>query len=244
MKDKVVLITGAAKRVGACVVRTLHASGARVIVHYRGSRSEADKLADELNTVRTDSCVAMQADLTKLEQVKELAEQALAVWGKVDVLVNNASAFYPTPLGSVTEQQWDELFASNVKAPFFLAQSVMESLRSQQGVIVNMVDVHAERPMKDYPVYCMAKAALVMMTKAMARDLAPEVRVNGIAPGMILWPDDEVVDPKTEKYLLNRIALKRFGEPQHIADAIKFLIEHSYLTGQVMAVDGGRSLTI
>lgn len=244
MKDKVILITGAAKRVGACVARTLHAKGAKVIIHYRGSQQSAEKLIAELNSIREDSACALQADLTNFQQVNELGEQALAVWGHVDVLVNNASAFYSTTLGSVTEQQWDELFSSNVKAPFFLAQTLMTSLQVNQGCIINMVDVHAERPLRDHPVYCMAKAALVMMTKAMARDLAPAVRVNGIAPGMILWPDDEPVNPKTEKYLLNRIALQRFGEPQNIADAILFLIEHNYMTGQVMAVDGGRSLTI
>ena len=244
MKDKVVLITGAAKRVGACVAKTLHDNGAKVIVHYRGSKTAAEELVDEMNQARPDSALALQADLSDMVAVERLGNEALSVWGKVDALINNASSFYPTALGSVTEKQWADLFSSNVKAPFFLAQTLLSSLKGNKGNIINMVDVHADRPLKDHPVYCMAKAALVSMTKSMAKDLAPDVRVNAIAPGMILWPDDEALDERVEKYLMNRIALKRFGEPKNIAESILFILQQDYMTGQVLAIDGGRTLTI
>ncbi|OGT29931.1 MAG: pteridine reductase [Gammaproteobacteria bacterium RIFCSPHIGHO2_12_FULL_35_23] len=244
MKDKVVLITGAAKRVGACIAKNLHSQGMRVIIHYRASESSAKTLVNELNTIRKNSAACLKAELNNKEVVEVLAEQAQALWGQIDALVNNASSFYPTKLGTATEAQWEDLFASNVKAPFFLAQKLIPTLKVSQGSIVNIADIHADRPLKDYPIYSMAKAALVAMTKAMAKDLAPEIRVNAIAPGMILWPDDAPMDKKIEQYLLNRIALKRFGEPQYIAEAVWFLLQQSYITGQVLAVDGGRSLII
>lgn len=244
MKDKVALITGAAKRVGACIAKQLHAEGIRVIVHYRGSASSAEQLVGTLNGMRENSASLLCADLNDLSSIATIAQEACAIWGHVDILVNNASSFFPTPFGEVNLETWNDLFNSNVRAPFFLSQALLPSLKLNQGCIVNMVDVHADRPMKDHAVYCMAKAALVSMTKALAKDLAPEVRVNGIAPGMVLWPDETPLDPQAEKYLLNRIPLKRFGSPQNIAEAVSFIVKQNYMTGHILNIDGGRTLTI
>jgi pteridine reductase len=241
---KVVLVTGAARRIGAEIVRSLHGTGWRVILHYRSSRAEAEALAAALNRKQPDSVRLLQADLAETGKLGQLMENALEFWGRLDGLVNNASAFYPTPLGTVTEAQWDDLMASNLKGPFFLAQAAAEPLRRRGGCIVNIVDVYAERPLKSYPVLSVAKAGLAALTRALAVELAPEVRVNGISPGAILWPEQGEAgnDPAV---LLAKVPLGRMGEPADIARAVLFLMEDAaYVTGQILPVDGGRTLFI
>lgn len=242
-EPRVVLITGAAQRLGAATARLLHAKGWRVLLHCRHSRERADELATELNTRRVDSCRVLRADLGKDEAVQALAEAALAAWSRLDALVNNASSFYATPLGETTGEHWDELFSSNARAPFFLAQALHPALKKQKGAIVNLLDIHAERPLRGYTVYCMAKAAHTMLTLSLAKELAPEVRVNGVAPGAILWPSSGAPDPETQQEILAGIPLARLGEPEDVARTIAFLLEDApYITGQIIAVDGGRSL--
>lgn len=245
MKDKVILITGAGKRVGACTAKTLHEQGARIIIHYNSSAKAAEKLKGELNAIRKNSAVILQADLNDMEDLKTLAEAAINTWGRMDALVNNASSFFPTKIGKVTEKDWNNLFNTNAKAPFFLAQALSGELKKTKGAIINMVDIHAERPLKNFSIYCMAKAALVAMTKALARDLAPDIRVNGIAPGMILWPEGEgEMTDKMKQSVVDRIPLQEPGDPQYAADSILFLLQQKYITGQILAVDGGRSLNV
>lgn len=242
--SRVVLITGAAHRIGATVARTLHADGCAIALHYRHSAAGAEALAEELNGYRPDSVSLHQGDLLDLERLAPLVEEVVARWGRLDVLVNNASTFYPTPVGTVTENQWDDLMGSNLRAPFFLAQAAAPHLAEHQGCIVNIVDIHAERPMKGHPVYSMAKAGKAMLTKALAKELAPDIRVNGVAPGAILWPEAEMSD-ETRGQILDRIALGRKGEPEDIARAVRFFIlDAPYVTGQILAVDGGRSLNL
>lgn len=242
LNDKVVLITGAAQRIGAQITRTLHDAGMRVALHYRGSRAAAQPLADELNRLRPDSATLLQADLSDTATLTPLVETAAGRWGRLDALVNNASTFYPTTVGTVTLPQWNDLMDVNLKAPFFLAQAAMAPLTKSGGCIVNIADIHADRPLKNYPVYCMAKAGLVMMTRALARELGPAVRVNAVAPGAILWPE-QGLDPAAQASILARTALKRQGNPQDIANTVLFLIRDAqYITGQVLSVDGGRSL--
>jgi len=239
--NKVVLITGAAHRIGATTARTLHASGMNIVLHYRHSREAAEQLCQEFNALRKNSAVLLQADLQQPAQISNLLERSIAAWGHLDVLINNASSFYPTAIGEVSEENWHELMDANLKAPFFLSQAAAPYLTERQGCIINMVDIHAERPLKGYPVYSMAKAGLVMMTKALACELGPAVRVNAVAPGAILWP--EHLDEAGKEKIISRTFLKRQGEPQNIARAIRFLInEAEYTTGQVLTVDGGRSL--
>jgi pteridine reductase len=240
---RVVLVTGASRRIGAEIVRHLHQAGYRVVLHFNRSAREAGALADSLNAVRSDSVKILQADLGGHGAMEALIVRALGFWGRLDALVNNASAFYPTPLGEVTERQWDELMGSNLKAPFFLAQAAAESLTRQRGAIVNIVDVYAERPLKSYPVYSVAKAGLAALTRSLAVELAPDVRVNGVSPGAILWPENEAADDQGA--LLARVPLGRCGAPEDIARAVVFLLRDApYVTGQVLAVDGGRSLFI
>lgn len=241
----VALITGAGRRIGAHVARALHQAGHRVIVHYHRSADDANALVDELNSARPDSALALSADLCDIEQINTLAQCALAHWQRIDVLINNASSFYPTPLGTATAAQWDDLMGSNLKAPFFLAQALAEPLRQARGCIVNMVDIYAERPLKDHPIYSAAKAGHVMLTKALARELAPDVRVNAVAPGAILWPEqDGPLAEDDRQGILQRVPMKRRGEPADIADTIMFLSSGpTYITGQIIAVDGGRSTT-
>lgn len=242
LNDKVVLITGAAHRIGAITTRTLHAAGARIVLHYRSSRESAEALRQELEARRPDSVRLVQGCLLDTGQLPSLVEQATACWGRLDVLVNNASSFYPTPIGQITEQHWDDLMGSNLKAPLFLAQAAAPQLRAQRGCIVNIVDIHADRPLKEHPVYSMAKAGLVMLTKSLACELGPEVRVNAVAPGAILWPENDM-DKATKQKILERTFLKRQGSPDDIARAVLFLIRDGlYTTGQVLTVDGGRSL--
>ncbi len=240
--QKNVLITGAAKRIGAACARLLHSQGCNVFLHYRSSKEAALQLCYELNQLRPDSAYMMQADLLNREELEALVSEACMAWGKIDVLVNNASSFYPTTMADVTEQQWDELMGCNLKAPFFLAKLLTETLADNKGCIVNIVDIHAERGLKNYPVYSIAKAGLVAMTKILAKELGPAIRVNGIAPGAILWPDNELSEQEKQD-ILQRIALRRNGEPDDIARALWFLIKDAdYMTGQILTIDGGRTL--
>lgn len=243
LAGQVVLITGAAHRIGATTARTLHAAGMRIVLHYRNSDQAARALQQELEAQRPNSIALVQGDLHQIDQFPQLIEQAVAAWGQLDVLINNASTFYPTPLGSITESNWDDLIGSNLKAPLFLAQAAAPYLRKQNGNIINIVDIHADRPLKEHPVYSIAKAGLAMLTKSLARELGPDVRVNGIAPGAILWPENEM-DEDTKSEILARTALKRSGEPADIARTARFLIgEAHYMTGQILSVDGGRTLS-
>lgn len=240
----VALITGAAKRVGAEIARTLHAAGYDLALHYRRSGAELEALRAELERARAHSTAAFAAELAEVEKLPQLIEGALARFGRLDALVNNASAFYPTPLGSVTPQQWQELFASNAQAPFFLAQAAAPHLAATQGAIVNLVDIYAERPLAHHAVYSMAKAALAMMTLALANELGPAVRVNGVAPGAVLWPDSGK-SYADQQELLARSALKRAGTPQDVATAVLFLLrDATFTTGTILKVDGGRALVI
>lgn len=240
----VALITGAAKRVGAQIARALHAAGYDLALHYRHSRDEMDALCAELNKARAHSAHAIQADLADVEKLPRIVDDCVAYFGRLDALVNNASAFYATPVGSVTPAQWDELFASNARAPFFLAQAAAPQLKTAHGGIVNIVDIYAERPLPGHPVYCMAKAALAMMTLALARELAPEVRVSGVAPGAVLWPESGKAYAD-QKELVARTPLQRAGAPDDVATAVLFLLRDAkFTTGQILRVDGGRSLAI
>lgn len=243
-ENPVALVTGAAKRIGAQIARTLHADGYDLALHYRSSRAQMDALVDELDTVRAGSVIALQAELAEFDRLPELVAGTVGHFGRLNALVNNASTYYATPMGSVTPRQWDELFASNARAPFFLSQAAAPHLKAARGAIVNIADVYAERPLRDHAVYCMAKAALVMATKALASELGPDVRVNAVAPGNILWSDNPV-KAETEQIVRERTALARQGAPENIAEAVRWLLAgNDYVTGQVLAVDGGRNLFI
>lgn len=240
---KVVLITGAAHRIGATIARTLHAEGMNIVVHYRHSRDGAQKLQSELNEQRDNSCVLIQADLHETAKINEMVRETTKAWGRLDVVINNASSFYPTPIGNIDEKAWDDLIGSNLKAPLFLCQAAASQLKQNKGCIISIVDIHADRPLKQHPVYSIAKAGLVMLTKSMARELGPEVRANAVAPGAILWPELEM-DEVTKKRIISATALKRQGNPQDIANAVRFLIKDAdYMSGQVLTVDGGRTLS-
>jgi pteridine reductase len=240
----VVLITGAAKRVGAAIARALHAAGYDLALHYRQSRTEMDALCAELEAVRAGSTNAIAGELSDIEHLPQIIERCAGRFGRLDALINNASAFYPTPIGTVTTQQWHELFASNAQAPFFLAQAAAPYLKRAQGCIVNMVDIYAERPLPRHPVYSMAKAALAMMTLSLAKELAPEVRVNAIAPGAVLWPESGKAYTDQQE-LIARTPLQRAGTPQNVATAVLFLVrDAAFTTGQIVRVDGGRALVI
>jgi len=242
LSQRVVLITGAAHRIGARIAHALHRAGANLVLHYRSSKVSAEVIAQQLNGQRAQSVVLVQGDLQDTRRIPQLIDEAAAVWGRLDVLINNASTFYPSPLGSVTEDQWQDLLGTNLRAPFFLSQAAAPFLRGTQGCIVNIADIHADRPLKNYPVYSIAKAGLVMLTKALACELGPEVRVNAVAPGAILWPEHGL-DEVTKQRIVARTFLKRQGDPSDIAQAVLFLIRDAgYLTGQVLTVDGGRSL--
>jgi pteridine reductase len=238
----VALITGGVHRIGAEIARTLHGAGMRLVLHYRSSRAAAQQLQAELNQQRPDSVALVGADLLDFATLSAVINDAHSAWGRLDVLINNASSFYTTPLGSVTEEQWHDLMGTNLKAPFFLSQAAAPHLKTARGCIVNIVDIHAERPLKRFPVYSMAKAGLVMLTKSLACELGPEVRVNAVAPGAILWPEHEM-DEVTQQRIISRTFLKRQGSPEDIARAVMFLIRDAdYTSGQVITVDGGRSL--
>jgi pteridine reductase len=242
LAGKTVLITGAARRVGAAMARTLHAAGANLVIHYRKSARDAGTLAAELNAIRAESATTFGADLLELDRLPELVESALRVFGSLDVLINNASTFYPTRLGEITPQAWDDLMGSNLKVPLFLSQSAAPALRDSNGLIINIVDIHALRPLRHYPVYCAAKAGLHMLTRALARELGPEIRVNGISPGPVLWPEHEG-DAQVRAKIVQRTLLKRMGNPEDVARTALFLAGSApFITGQILAVDGGRSV--
>lgn len=242
LDGRTALVTGAARRIGAQIARTLHAAGMNVCIHYRSSAREARALRDELLAARADSAELVQADLLDTAALDSLALRAQRRWGRLDALVNNASSFYPTPLASVSEAHWDDLFGTNLKAPFFLTRAAAQHLAEAKGCVVNIVDIHAERPLENHPVYCMAKAGLAMMTRSLARELGPAVRVNGVAPGAILWPERDLSGEDRDE-IIARCALGRPGEPADIAETVLWLVAGSrYMTGQIVAVDGGRSL--
>jgi pteridine reductase len=243
-KQPVVLVTGGARRVGAAIVRRLHAAGCAVAIHYRSSADEAETLAQELNATRANSASTFPGALENDDTPKALVDAVLAHFGRLDGLVNNASAFYPTLIGKTTAAHWNDLFAANARAPFFIAQAATPALREARGAIVNIVDIYAERPLAGHTVYSMAKAALVMLTQALAKDLAPEVRVNAVAPGAILWPASGKPEEAAEA-LIAKTPLSRKGEPEDVAEAVRWLLlDASYTTGQVIRVDGGRALNI
>lgn len=246
MQGKAILITGGAKRVGAAICRKLHAQGANLIVHYRSSIKEAQKLQSDLNNIRPGSVTLVQADLLEITLLSDFVDKAVERFGRLDVVINNASSFFPTPLGECTTEVWDDLVGSNLMAPLFLSQAAAPYLKLQQGCIVNIIDIHADRPLKNYVIYNSAKGGLVSLTKSLALELAPEIRVNGVSPGPILWPENgEWRDDAARQHIISRTLLKRTGEPEDIAKAVRFLIADApYITGQIIAVDGGRSINL
>jgi pteridine reductase len=246
MQGKVVLVTGGAKRVGAAICRRLHAAGAQLAVHYRSSEEEAMILQKELNKLRPKSAAVFQADLLDLQALPQLVHQVIKNFGQLDALVNNASSFYATPLADIDEQQWHDLLGTNLKAPLFLAQAAADELRRRHGCIVNIVDIHAERPMHGHLLYSTAKAGLVALTKGLAQEMAPQVRVNAVAPGVIVWPETGAwMDEAERRKIVAHTLLKREGEPDDIARTVQFLLSDSpYITGQVISVDGGRSVNL
>ncbi len=242
LENQVALVTGSAVRIGAAIVRELHAEGAAVAVHYRRSSEQAEAVAAELNTIRPDSARVFRADLASVAELEAMAADVVAWRDRLDVLVNNASSFYPTPIGSITENDWDDLVASNLKAPLFLSQAVAPALAKSNGCIVNIVDIHAQKPLKAYVVYGPAKAGLAMLTRSLARELGPAIRVNGVSPGAILWPTEGLSD-SAKQSILEQVPLKRTGNPSDIASCVRFLVcDAPYITGQIIAVDGGRSV--
>lgn len=246
MQDGAVLITGAARRIGAAIARGLHAAGARVVLHCHRSRAEAERLRDDLNDLRPGSAAVVQADLLELENLGVLVEEAAQAFGRLDALVNNASSFYPTPFGAIGESEWEDLMGSNLRAPLFLAQAAAPRLREARGAIVNLIDIHAERPLKDFVVYSIAKTGLAGLTRALALEMGPEVRVNGVAPGAIIWPDgDEHFAPSERSRIMAQTPLGRIGSPEDVAGAVKYLLfDAPFVTGQIIAVDGGRAIHI
>ena len=246
MQGKTVLVTGGAKRVGAAICRHLHAAGADVAIHYRSSAAEAEALRDELNAVRKDSAHCVRADLLDIAALPGLVEAVAQRFGRLDALVNNASSFYAVALADTGERDWHDLLGTNLKAPLFLAQAALPELRRRHGAIVNIVDIHAERPMHGHLLYSVAKAGLVALTKGLAQEMAPQVRVNAVAPGVILWPENGGwEDEEKRRRIVAHTLLKREGEPDDIARTVRFLIADApYITGQVIAVDGGRSVNL
>jgi len=246
MQGKVVLVTGGAKRVGAAICRRLHAAGAELAVHYHSSAQEALALQDELNKLRPKSAAAFQADLLDLDALPKLVHKVVRKFGQLDALVNNASSFYATPLAELNEQQWHDLLGTNLRAPLFLAQAAAAELRRRHGCIVNIADIHAERPMHGHLLYSVAKAGLAALTRALAQEMAPQVRVNAVAPGVIMWPENaDWMDEEQRRKIVAHTLLKREGEPEDIARTVAFLIQDApYVTGQIIAVDGGRSANI
>ena len=242
LAGKAALITGAARRVGAVIARALHAAGASVVLHYRSSAEEAAALAADLNGARPGSATLVQCDLLDGGAVSELARSAASMFGGLDILVNNASSFYPTPLGDIDEDDWNDLVGTNLKAPLFLAQATCSALRQRSGLIINLADIHGMRPLRRHPVYCIAKAGLIMLTKSLARELGPQVRVNAIAPGPVMWPEDGI-DAALRDEIIARTALKRIGSAEDVARAVLFFAsEAPFVTGQILAIDGGRSI--
>lgn len=242
LAGKYALVTGAGRRIGAVIAQSLHAAGAAVAIHYHRSADEANALAERLNAVRAGSAATFQGDLTDSGAPEALVRNVLDWCGALDIVVNNASAFFPTRLGSITEEHWDQLIGSNLKAPLFLSQAAWPALKSRSGCIINIVDIHSQRPLRDHAVYGSAKAGLAMLTRSLAKDLAPEVRVNGISPGAIMWPESGMSEENQDN-IIGQIPLGRSGAPSDIADCVLFLARDAvYVTGQIVAVDGGRSL--
>jgi pteridine reductase len=244
LQGKVALVTGGARRVGAAIARRLHGAGASVVLHYRDSAAEADALAKELNALRAKSAATVKAELLAPIAPRALVSEALQQFGGLDLLVNNASSFFPNPVGDIEASHWEELIGSNLRAPLFISQEAAPHLAKRAGAIVNIVDIHAERPLKGYPVYSIAKAGLAALTRSLALELAPQVRVNGVAPGAIAWPDDGQFDAAERARILATTPLARIGGPEDIAQAVHFLACAPYVTGQIIAVDGGRSIFI
>lgn len=246
MQGKVILVTGGAKRVGAAICRRLHAAGASIVVHYRSSAQEALALQSELNAQRPDSALSMQVDLLDKDALPRLVQDAVQRFGRLDGLVNNASSFFATPLGEIDERCWNDLIGTNLKAPLLLAQAAAAELRRNHGAIVNIVDIHAERPMRGHLLYSVAKAGLTALTRALAQEMAPQVRVNAIAPGVIMWPESaEWLDEEQRRKIIAHTLLKHEGEPDDVARTVQFLLNDApYVTGQIIAVDGGRSINI
>jgi pteridine reductase len=246
LDKKTALVTGGGRRIGAAICRRLHAAGANVVIHYRASAADARALAKELNGARKGSAAGVKGDLLLNETPRALVAACIAEFGRLDLLVNNASSFYPTPVGKLNERVWDDLIGSNLKAPLFLSQAAAGELKKRRGCIVNIVDIHAEIPLKDYVIYTIAKGGLAALTRSLARELAPAVRVNGVSPGPILWPDTDIwKSAKTRKAILDRTLLKRVGEADDIARAVEYLVASApYVTGQIIAVDGGRSIAL
>jgi pteridine reductase len=243
MQTKVVLITGGAKRIGAGIAEYLHQQGMNIIIHFRHSKKAAEQLVAKFNDLRPASAVMLYGDLAEVSALPGLIAKASEVWGYLDVLINNASSYYPTPLGSVTETIWNDLLASNVVAPFFLSQAAIPILSARKGCIINIVDIKAEQPSRLYSVYCIAKSGLWTLTKALAKELAPTIRVNALAPGLILRPEQDALSDAERAAAINLIPFKRAGEVEDLAKAAYFLIEEApYVTGQMLAIDGGRSL--
>ena len=242
LTGKAVLVTGAARRVGAAVARALHAAGANVIVHFRSSAEPAAELARELNDARADSARLAECDLLDIEKLPGLVGAATDAFGRLDILINNASTFYPTPLGDITEIDWNDLIGTNLKAPLFLSQAAAAPLRISDGLILNIADIHGMRPLGRHPVYSVAKAGLIMLTRSLAREMGPQVRVNAIAPGPVMWPEDGM-DTHLKEAIIDKTALKRAGSTDDVARAaLFFATEAPFVTGQVLAVDGGRSV--
>jgi len=245
VQGKVVLITGGAKRVGAAICRRLHGAGANLMLHYRASAGEARLLQAELNHQRKDSVALIQADLLDLGKVPSLIDQTVQSFGRLDALINNAASFYPTPIGEITLEDWENLIGADLRAPLFISQAAAPALKKTLGAIVNITDIHAERPLKNYILYSIAKAGLVGLTRSLARELAPEIRVNAVAPGPILWPDDDAFDELSRQRIISHTQLKREGTPEEIAKAVYFLLtEATYVTGETINVDGGRHVAL
>ena len=242
MDGKAALVTGGARRVGAAIARRLHGAGANVLVHYRDSEEDAARLVAELNAARAKSAASVKAELLAPIAPRALVSAAIERFGRLDLLVNNASSFFPIALGEIEVSHWEELVGSNLRAPLFISQEAAPHLAKQQGAIVNLVDIHADRPLKGYPLYSVAKAGLAALTRSLALELAPQVRVNGVAPGAIAWPEDGQFEPEERKRVLATTPLGRTGTPEDIAQAVHFLACAPYITGQIIAVDGGRSI--
>jgi pteridine reductase len=243
LQDKVVLVTGAARRVGAAIARKLHAAGAQVVIHYHRSAGEAQALAAELNAVRPASVTPLGGDLLDLKVLDSLVEATIARHGHLDILVNNASTFYPTPVGTITPAQWDDLMGTNLRAPLFLSQAAAPHLKERAGLILNIADIHGQRPLRHHTVYSPAKAGLIMLTQSLARELAPQVRVNAIAPGPVEFPEQGLTDAMKQA-IIDKTLLKRRGSPDDVARAVLFFAcDAPYITGQILPVDGGRSTT-
>ncbi|RBW48753.1 pteridine reductase [Marinobacter sp. F3R11] len=242
----VALITGSAHRLGAHTAQLLHDRGWNLVIHYRSREEQARNLAETMNQQRQNSAIALQADLNLLEDTRNLGHEAIAHWGRLDALVNNASVFYPKPTSETTENDWNNIMDTNLKAPFFLLQACLPALQESMGSVVNLIDIYSEKPLAEHPLYCASKAGLAALTRSWAKDLAPQVRVNGVSPGAILWPDgDAEIDADYQNRILDKTPLKRTGEPDDIARTIVFLLtEAPFITGQIISVDGGRSLNM